>query len=549
MPLFKLLRSETALNVRRMLAMAVIASLSNAMVLAIINSAAGAGRDGGSGKLRLAVMFAIVLVAYTLSQRYLMIEASKELERIIHRIRTRLIEAVRGSELPEIERIGRTRIYNAVSNEIQKLAQWCNVLVLEGLQMGLLVVFTTLYLMTLSMTAFFLATGFMITAVVLYLARTKKMNASIDEANKTERRLHTLLTSVLDGFKEIKLNEARSDAVAADVIAASFGAGNDRAKAQTEFARNYIFTQNVFFLLLGTMVFIVPTLTPTHSDVLVKTTTAVLFVIGPIAGLVASLPVLANANASAADILELAELLSQHNGWTGARAARTGVPLRAFREITFRGVEFHFSDAATENPFHVGPFNLTLRAGETVFISGGNGSGKSTFLRLLTTLYWPQRGTILVDGHAVTHENVESYRALFSSVFSDYHLFKRLYGIEQPFHDEGEELLERFEIADKTSLVGDEFSTIELSAGQRKRLALIVAMLERRPICVLDEWAADQDPVFRRKFYVELLGTLKARGMTVIAVSHDDRYYDVADHRLHMEDGRMTGAEADVAHA
>ena len=547
MPLFTLLRSETALNVRRLLAMAVIASLSNALVLAIINSAAGAGRTGSGGKLLLAVMFAIVLAAYSLSQRYLMIEASKELERIIHKIRTRLIEAVRGSELPEIERIGRTRIYNAVSNEIQKLAQWCNVLVLEGLQMGLLVVFTTLYLMTLSMTAFFLATGFMVTAVLLYVARTKRMNASIEKANQTERRLHTLLTGVIDGFKEIKLNEARSGAVAADVIAASFGAGNDRAQAQVEFARNYIFTQNVFFLLLGTMVFIVPALTPTNSDVLVKTTTAVLFVIGPIAGLVASLPVLVQANASAADILELGRLLSQHDGWTGELAQRDATPLRTFREITFRDVVFHFSDASSENPFQVGPFNVTLRAGETVFISGGNGSGKSTFLRLLTTLYWPQRGTILVDGHAVTHENVESYRGLFSSVFSDYHLFKRLYGIEPPFRDEGEALLETFEIADKTSLAGDEFSTLELSAGQRKRLALIVAMLERRPICVLDEWAADQDPVFRRKFYTELLATLKARGMTIIAVTHDDRYFDVADHRLHMDEGRIVGGEADVA--
>ncbi len=195
----------------------------------------------------------------------------------------------------------------------------------------------------------------------------------------------------------------------------------------------------------------------------------------------------------------------------------------------------------------MGPINLTLRAGENVFISGGNGSGKSTLLRLLTTLYWPEAGSISVDGTIVTHENVDAYRALFSSVFSDFHLFKRLYGVEPSAMAEALELLGTFEVADKTRLHEDAFTTIDLSDGQRKRLALIVAMLENRPICILDEWAADQDPAFRRKFYGELLEALRARNVTVISVTHDDRYYGRADRRLHMEEGKLVAVAPEAA--
>jgi putative ATP-binding cassette transporter len=134
-------------------------------------------------------------------------------------------------------------------------------------------------------------------------------------------------------------------------------------------------------------------------------------------------------------------------------------------------------------------------------------------------------------------------------VFSDYHLFKRLYGVKPEAMNEASDLLHLFEIDDKTALVGDAFSNINLSAGQRKRLALIVALLERRPICVLDEWAADQDPLFRRKFYEELLPLFKARGMTIIAVTHDDRYFHVADRRLHVEEGTIVSEQTGTGHA
>jgi putative ATP-binding cassette transporter len=534
MDFLRLLRTEAALNPRRLMMMAVVAGISNAGVLALVNTAA-ATKKGDSAGWRLALLFIVVVALYTVAQRYVMLGAAREVERIIHRIRVRLIEAVRHCELSEIEQIGRTRIFSCVSKEIQTIAQCGNIIGIVG-QMVVLLAFATIYLMLLSMTSFLLAVAFMSVAIVLYFARTERMNRALQQASVAEYGLYDLLTGVLDGLKEIKLNSRRSQALADDVIEASLDAAEARVKAQSEYGANFVFTQNVFFLLLGTMVFIVPALSDTEPDTLVKTVTAVLFLFAPISGVVSSVPVFASANASAASIMQLERLLNRA-GATVAPAERIDRP--AFEYIELDNALFRFGDGTSEDSFQAGPFNLTLRAGETVFISGGNGSGKSTFLRLLTSLYRPDRGEVLVDGHVVNDTNVESYRSLFAAVFSDYHLMKRLYGIAAGASEEVPELLKNFEIAEKTGLEGDAFTSVDLSAGQRKRLALIVALLERRPILVLDEWAADQDPVFRGKFYTELLTEIKARGITVIAVSHDDRYYHTADRRLHMEDGRI----------
>jgi putative pyoverdin transport system ATP-binding/permease protein len=208
------------------------------------------------------------------------------------------------------------------------------------------------------------------------------------------------------------------------------------------------------------------------------------------------------------------------------------------RNITFRYVD-KFSDAA----FTIGPIDFTLRPGELVFITGGNGSGKSTFLRVLAGLYPPASGDIILDGMRIDGGNRNTYRALMSAIFFDYHLFRRLYGVPQPEPGELEGLLAQFRLADKTGLTDEgEFRTLDLSGGQRRRLALIVSLLEKRPILLLDEWTAEQDPEFRRKFYDELLPDLMRAGGTIVVITHDDRYLDeltLPARRIRMDEGRI----------
>ncbi|MBV9241949.1 MAG: ATP-binding cassette domain-containing protein [Acidobacteria bacterium] len=226
--------------------------------------------------------------------------------------------------------------------------------------------------------------------------------------------------------------------------------------------------------------------------------------------------------------------------------ARAVEPSRGFQKIEFRNVVFRYLDKWSDAVFQVGPIDFTLQSGDLVFITGGNGSGKSTFMKLLCGLYKPDSGEITFDGVRVNDSTRQAYRELIAAIFPDYHLFEKLYGVPDPDPAEVDSLLTQFRLRDKTHLTDHQFSTLDLSAGQRKRLALIVSLLEKRPLLLLDEWAADQDPEFRRKFYYDLLPELKRTGETVVAISHDDRYLDEMDvpaRRLRMEDGRIVAEQ------
>jgi len=134
---------------------------------------------------------------------------------------------------------------------------------------------------------------------------------------------------------------------------------------------------------------------------------------------------------------------------------------------------------------------------------------------------------------------MQDYRNRISAIFSDFHLSRRLYAVKEPDPIKISTLLKRLEMHDKVTVRDGSFSTIDLSTGQRKRLALIVAELEDKQVIVLDEWAADQDPHFRRIFYEELLPDLKARGKIVICVTHDERWFHIADRIYKMNEGRI----------
>jgi putative ATP-binding cassette transporter len=219
-------------------------------------------------------------------------------------------------------------------------------------------------------------------------------------------------------------------------------------------------------------------------------------------------------------------------------------PAKRFDKVEMHDIRFSYIDKLSETAFEVGPIDFTLRSGELVFITGGNGSGKSTFLKLLAGLYEPESGEITLDGVRVDDSTRQGYRELIAAIFPDFHLFQRLYGIPDADPIEVDRLLTQFQLIDKTRLTNGDFSTVDLSGGQRKRLALIVSLLEKRPILLLDEWAADQDPEFRRKFYYDLLPALIGAGATIVAITHDDRYLDELDlpaRRLRMDEGRFVG--------
>lgn len=223
-----------------------------------------------------------------------------------------------------------------------------------------------------------------------------------------------------------------------------------------------------------------------------------------------------------------------------------------WQTLELRNVSFHYAAGEQAQGFAVGPLNLTLTRGELVFLIGGNGSGKSTLAKLLTGLYQPVSGQIIIDGVALQAADQDNYRRLFSAIFTDFYQFDRLQGADggEPDAELVANWLEKLNMQNKLEFDGDRVTNPQLSQGQRKRLALLLAVAEQRDILLLDEWAADQDPQFRRIFYRELLPALRALGKTVFAISHDDHYFEHADRLLEMRNGKLselTGSERERA--
>jgi putative ATP-binding cassette transporter len=335
------------------------------------------------------------------------------------------------------------------------------------------------------------------------------------------------------------MNKARGLALLADLRARATASAASMSRMRRQNAEQFVFGQAGLLLLLGATVFYVPLFAPSYSGVVLRVTTAILFVIGSVGLLVQSAPVVGQAEAAAARIAALRAQLD------AAFRALPVPPERAerlpdtFEVLSLDRLEFRYPDVAGEPGFAIGPLDLTLRRGEVVFLTGGNGAGKSTLLRLMTGLYFPTSGQIQLDRTAVTQGNIQDYRNLIGAVFGDYHLFRRLYvpppgGIRQL-----EDGLAAMELAGKTALDGDAFTTLDLSAGQRRRLALLLALLQDRPILVLDEVTADFDPSFRRHFYETILPELRRAGKTIIAATHEDRYFGCADRVLRLEDGQI----------
>jgi putative pyoverdin transport system ATP-binding/permease protein len=538
MSFFQLVRREMQGSLNRLVIMASLGGISTASILAAINAGAQAS-DSGKPSLWAAALFIIALLLFIKTQNYILLTATAEIEAIIHKVRVRLMDQVRHSELLPLDRIGRAEIVAAVSKETTTLSQASNLLAFTA-QGAILLLFVAIYVAYLSLLAFALSVLIVGIAGALFHSRNRQLAKATREASEWENRMFNRLMDLLDGFKEVRLNSSRSEDLYGDINEVSRTAANIKIRTQAGTYRRMVLLQSSMYAMLGTVVFAVPVLSDAlGGGSISKTVTALVFVMGTCFGLLQTIPILSNANTAADNIerLETRLLATVIDAQVGAPE-----PARRFEQIEMRDIVFSYVEKSTETVFKVGPVDFTLRSGELVFITGGNGSGKSTFLKLLASLYKPDSGEITFDGILVSDNTREAYRQLLAAIFGDYHLFQRLYGIPEPDPIEVDRLLSQFQLLNKTRLAHGEFNTVDLSTGQRKRLALIVSLLEKRPILLLDEWAADQDPEFRRKFYYDLLPALHRAGVTVVVVTHDDRYLDEMDlpaRRLRMDEGRF----------
>jgi putative ATP-binding cassette transporter len=537
MSFLQLVRREMQGSLTRLVVMSGLGGASNAAILAAINSGAQSAGNGEVG-LFSAALFVTALLLFIKTQHYILIAATVEIEAIIHRLRVRLMDHVRFSELLPLDTIGRAEVVAVITKETATLTQATNMLAFAG-QGVVLVFFVAIYIAYLSLLAFMLTVTILCVAGVIFHAKSRHVADENRKAAEWDNRLFDRLMDFLDGFKEVRLNRSRSNHLFDDAVEVSRNAANLKIRSQSESYKQLVFSQSSMYLLLATVVFVVPIFSDAKGGSVTQVTTALMYVLGVCMGIVQTIPILQNANAASDNVERLEERLRAI-----AAEGRTGSPQsRArFEKIELRNIEFSYVDKWSEAVFKVGPVDFTLQSGDLVFITGGNGSGKSTFLKLLSGLYKPDSGEIMLDGVRINDTNRDTYRSLIAAIFVDYHLFHQLYGIPDPDPAEIDRLLTQFRLLDKTGLTNGEFRTLDLSGGQRKRMALIVSLLEKRPILILDEWTADQDPGFRRKFYDELIPELRRTGITVVVITHDDRYLDelhIPARILPMDQGRF----------
>lgn len=451
-------------------------------------------------------------------------------------LRIRLSRQILAAPYRLLEEIGIHRLLATITDDIPSVTTGITSLPLLGTQFAV-IAGCLVYLGWLSWPLLLLVLGYMVLGILTYQLPTMKsvhhfrlMREDWDASFKGFRAL-------TEGTKELKLNRDRRAAfMSQELEPAIDGVYRHGVLANIISTAASNWGQILFFVFIGLILFLTPRLFTVSHQALTGYTLTVLFMISPLSTVMNTLPILGRAHVAAEKVNALGLSLSAQSP-EGADTAR---PNQSWNELKFSRVTHLYRQEETPDEFQLGPIDLTFHPGEIVFLIGGNGSGKTTLAKLLIGLYEPDSGAISLDGRTITLDNRDDYRQLFSVVFYDFFLFDRLYGLDHPeLQSRSEEYLRQLQLAHKLRIENGKLSTIQLSQGQRKRLALLTAYLEDRPIYVFDEWASDQDPVFKQVFYREILADLKARGKTVIVISHDDRYYSAADRIIKLERGQI----------
>ena len=215
--------------------------------------------------------------------------------------------------------------------------------------------------------------------------------------------------------------------------------------------------------------------------------------------------------------------------------------------LQFTHIGFDYPLQKQQTGFKLGPLSLTVQSGKTLFITGPNGGGKTTLAKVILGLYHPSEGRVLLNDQPIVFN--DQYSALFAAILDDVCLSTDIHYFQNKQEEaEAKRWLAILKLSPKVTIHDGKLSTINVSKGQYKRLALLIALIKDRPIYVFDEWASEQDPYFRNWFYTELLPELKQKNKAVIAITHDDRYFNLSDDVMCIDYGQKQPRENYLTH-
>ncbi len=512
----------------------------SALLITLINTAL---RQGSPRSLILPFvgLSLVALVTGAVSQ-FILIDLAQD---SVYQLRIRLSRRILSSPLQQLEDLGPSKLLAVLTKDVQSISD--SVFVLPFLCVDIAVICgCLLYLGTLSNWGLAIVIIFLVAAVALVQMLINTAYRYIALARKEVDRLFKNFRGITDGTKELKLHAVRRQRFFREDLQVNAATARDYNKTAFKFAALSSGSgQLLFFSLIGLMLFAAPQFIPDIRPLLPAYILTLTYVISYVEGLLRRLPNLLSANVSIQKVNEMGLALSQHSEISSpTKPDYLSGHAQSWQTLILKNVIHTYPGEEIDRAFSVGPINLTIKAGELIFIVGGNGSGKSTLAKLVAGLYVPKPGEIWLDGELIVDSNREWYRQHFSTVFSDFYLFEQLVSAEVSTVDErAQTYLEKLQLEKKVSVRDGRLSTTALSQGQRKRLALLSAYLEDRSIYLFDEWAADQDPVFREIFYTQLLAELKQRGKTLLVISHDDRYFYLADRIIKLDYGQITSGQ------
>ncbi len=522
-----------------MVAIAVITGFisggSSASLIALISNAAS--HSSATAPLSSIVwgfvgLAAIALVTSIISQ-VMLVRLSQE---AILQLRLQLSRQILASELSHLEQLGNSRLLATLTEDVQAVTNAVYMIPFFCIDAAI-VAGCLLYITWLSWTVFLMVFALLLVAIGSCRGLLKRGEKFLALAREDQDLLFKDFRTITEGVKELKLHYHRRQVFLSKKLqSTAIAYRQHNTQGLTLFAATSSWGKLIFFFAIGFVLFALPHLVTISAQTISGYILTFTYLMLPMDDLVNNLPLIGKAGVALRKIESLGlSLASRAEVSTEPAACKSD-----WHSLELKGVTHTYYRDREDSSFAFGPINLTISPQELVFVVGGNGSGKSTLAKLITGLYIPEAGEIRLDGESITEENREWYRQHFSVVLSDFYLFDELLGLENPQLDkQAEKFLQQLQLDHKVKIKDGKLSTTSLSQGQRKRLALLTAYLEDRPIYLFDEWAADQDPVFKDIFYTQFLPQLKQQGKTLIVISHDDRYFHLADRIVKLDYGQL----------
>jgi putative ATP-binding cassette transporter len=520
-----------------MIVLSVVSGLGNSLLIMVINETLNrnlyfnnqwVGFDSGLYLYFILGILLFTVCAFLVRKRLIMLTNN-----LVYEKRMTIISKILQAPYDKLEALEEGKVEAVLNNDTEVISGVVNMFV--GCLTGIITMVSCLiYLGTINIYGLLVSVGIIGVAIWMFLIASQKAQISWEKSRDIQNIFFKFIHHLTHGFKELYINPRKRSEFADDIGLSCARYRDTRMEGEFKYVTVSIIGEILFIAVIGVVVFTFSILFPNIQGNTLRTYVLVYLYMG---GIVNSeiylIPQFVRIFISWRRINELIkEIALLVTEPALVKEPDAGLKLT----LELKDVTYQYKNENGER-FSVGPINSIFRSGEICFITGGNGSGKSTLAKLITGIYRPDSGEILVNGQKIAVSALGSY---FSTVFSDFHLFDKLYGINyQSKKEEIAKYLKTLRIEDKLRITDGSFSTVKLSAGQRKRVALLISYLEDHQVFLFDEWAADQDPEFKQFFYQTLLPELKARGKMVIAITHDDRYYSAADQVIKMEMGQI----------